>query len=52
MTGKATKRVPLSEAIKKVGVRTAFGVTAVDLHRHERKNCIIEKLICLMKYSL
>lgn len=31
------KRVPLSQAIKKIGVRSAFGVSAVDLHLHDRR---------------
>lgn len=34
---RTTKRVPLSQAIKKVGVRSAFGVTAADLHLLDRR---------------
>lgn len=34
---KVDKRIPLSQAIKKIGVRSAFGVSAVDLYKNERQ---------------
>jgi hypothetical protein len=30
-------RPTLSEALKKVGVRSAFGVSAAELHKHDRR---------------
>lgn len=42
-------RVPLSEAIKKFGVRSAFGVTAVDLHRNERIEYAIKNALASLE---